>query len=94
MKKHNGHKLYAKVEFRSVFCAPSLKFKILSILDVLTHGKSYEHGFAKKCDGHKHCMKSHAEWSFDQFFVYRLKNSKYWPFLTYWHMGSRMNTVS
>ncbi|RZS23069.1 hypothetical protein BHM03_00055921 [Ensete ventricosum] len=38
--------------FQSVFCAPSRKFKILAIPDVLAHGKSYEQGFAKKLDGH------------------------------------------
>ncbi|RZS27372.1 hypothetical protein BHM03_00060828, partial [Ensete ventricosum] len=43
------------VEFRSILRAPSLKFKILDIPNVLAHGKSYEHGFAKKCDGHKIC---------------------------------------
>ncbi|RZR93619.1 hypothetical protein BHM03_00022161 [Ensete ventricosum] len=41
------------VEFRSVFRASSLKFKILAIPNVLAHGKSYEHGFAKKYDGPK-----------------------------------------
>ncbi|RRT32806.1 hypothetical protein B296_00055986, partial [Ensete ventricosum] len=45
----------------------------------LAHGKSYEHGYMKKCDGHKLC----AESSFDRFFVHRLGNSKYWPFPTY-----------
>ncbi|RZS09691.1 hypothetical protein BHM03_00040792 [Ensete ventricosum] len=59
-KKYDGHKLCAKVEFRSIFCASSRKFKIMAILDVLTHGKSYEHGFAKKHNGHKHCAMSHA----------------------------------
>ncbi|RRT35012.1 hypothetical protein B296_00034997 [Ensete ventricosum] len=80
-KKHDGHKLCAKVEFRSIFCAPSRKFKILAIPDILAHGKSYEHGFMKKHDGHKHCVKSHAEWSFDRFSMQHLENSKYWPFL-------------
>ncbi|RWV81000.1 hypothetical protein GW17_00057634, partial [Ensete ventricosum] len=69
----------ARVEFRSVFRAPSRKFKILAIHDVLAHGKSYEHGFTKKRDGHKLC----AESSFDQFFVHRLGNSKYWSFPSY-----------
>ncbi|RRT39399.1 hypothetical protein B296_00034771 [Ensete ventricosum] len=46
-----------KVEFRSVFCASSHKFKILAIPNVLAHGKSYEHGFAKKCDSYTHCTK-------------------------------------
>ncbi|RWV78089.1 hypothetical protein GW17_00060998 [Ensete ventricosum] len=69
----------ARVEFRSVFRAPSQKFKIQAIHDVLAHGKSYEHGFMKKCDGHKLC----AESSFDRFFVHRLGNSKYWTFPSY-----------
>ncbi|RZR96098.1 hypothetical protein BHM03_00025059, partial [Ensete ventricosum] len=94
MKKRNGHKHCAKVEFRSVFRALSRKFKTLAIPDVLAHRKSYEHGFTKKHDGHKLCAKSGAESSFDRFFVHRLKNSKYWPFLTYQPMGSLMNTVS
>ncbi|RZS19547.1 hypothetical protein BHM03_00051952 [Ensete ventricosum] len=81
-KKHNGHKLCARVEFRSVFRAPSQKFKILAIPDVLAQGKSYELGFAKKCDGHKLCAKSRAELSFDPFFMHLLKNSKYWPLPT------------
>ncbi|RWW43085.1 hypothetical protein BHE74_00051293, partial [Ensete ventricosum] len=67
------------VEFRSVFRAPSRKFKILVIPNVLAHGKSYKHSFMKKRDSHKHCAKS----SFDRVFVHRLKNSKYWPFQTY-----------
>ncbi|RWW46563.1 hypothetical protein BHE74_00047501 [Ensete ventricosum] len=46
------------VEFRSIFRSPSQKFKILAIPDVLAHGKSYEHGFTKKHDGHKLCAKS------------------------------------
>ncbi|RRT31106.1 hypothetical protein B296_00058363 [Ensete ventricosum] len=62
-----------RVESRSVFRAPSQKFKILPIHDVLAHGKSYEHGFTKKCDGHKHCSGS----SFDRFFVHHVRNSKY-----------------
>ncbi|RZS23399.1 hypothetical protein BHM03_00056316 [Ensete ventricosum] len=58
MKKHNGYKLYVKVEFRSVFRAPSQKFKIPAIPNVLAHWMSYEHSFMKKCDGHKLCVKS------------------------------------
>ncbi|RZR80494.1 hypothetical protein BHM03_00006532, partial [Ensete ventricosum] len=53
----------ARVEFRSVFRAPSRKFKRLAIHGVLAHGKSYEHGFTKKRDGHKVC----AESIFDRF---------------------------
>ncbi|RWW35242.1 hypothetical protein BHE74_00059847, partial [Ensete ventricosum] len=67
------------VEFRPIFRAPSQKFKILAIPNVLAPGKLYEHGFMKKRDGHKLCAKS----SFDRFFVHRLQNSKYWPFPTY-----------
>ncbi|RWV83440.1 hypothetical protein GW17_00054953 [Ensete ventricosum] len=39
---------FAQIRFRSVFCAPSQNYKILAIPNVLAHGKSYEHGFAKK----------------------------------------------
>ncbi|RRT43079.1 hypothetical protein B296_00027671 [Ensete ventricosum] len=46
------NKVALSVEFRLVFRAPSRKFKILAILDVLAHGKSYEHGFTKKHDRH------------------------------------------
>ncbi|RRT62212.1 hypothetical protein B296_00010220, partial [Ensete ventricosum] len=65
------------IKFRSIFLAPSQKFKILVIPNVLAHGKSYEYGFMKKCDGHKLCAKSCAKSSFDQFFVHHLRNSKY-----------------
>ncbi|RRT31158.1 hypothetical protein B296_00058141, partial [Ensete ventricosum] len=67
------------VRFRPVFHQPSRKFKILAIHDVLAHGKSYEHGFMKKCDGDKLC----AESIFDRFFVHCLGNSKYWSFPSY-----------
>ncbi|RWW35773.1 hypothetical protein BHE74_00059261, partial [Ensete ventricosum] len=70
-------------EFRSVLRAPSRKFKILANPNVLAHGKSYDHGFMKKHDGHKLCAKSRAESSFDRLYVHRLGNLKYWPFLTY-----------
>ncbi|RWV80391.1 hypothetical protein GW17_00058341 [Ensete ventricosum] len=72
-----------RVEFRSVFCAPSRKFKILVFPVLLAHGKSYKHAIAKKYDGHKLCSKSRAESSFDRFFVHRLGNSKYWSFPSY-----------
>ncbi|RZS24511.1 hypothetical protein BHM03_00057591 [Ensete ventricosum] len=65
-----------RVEFRSVFSAPSEKFKILAIPDILAHGKLYEHSSAKKHYGHKHCANPHSESSFDRFFVNHLKNSK------------------
>ncbi|RRT48874.1 hypothetical protein B296_00050083, partial [Ensete ventricosum] len=60
-------------EFRSVFRAPSSKFKILDIPNVLAHGKLYEHRFVKKLDGQKVTHES----TFDRFFVHRLRNSKY-----------------
>ncbi|RWW43447.1 hypothetical protein BHE74_00050890 [Ensete ventricosum] len=66
-------KVMRKVEFRLVFHAPSQKFKILANPNLLAHGKSYKHGFTKKWDGHKHCIKL----SFDQFFAHHLENSKY-----------------
>ncbi|RRT81767.1 hypothetical protein B296_00012073 [Ensete ventricosum] len=55
---------------------------------------SYEHGFAKKCNGHKLCAMSRVESSFDRFFMHHLKNSKYWPFPTYLSMGSCTSMVS
>ncbi|RWW35829.1 hypothetical protein BHE74_00059193 [Ensete ventricosum] len=54
-------------EFRFVFHALSRKFKILAIHDVLANGKSYEHGFMKKHDSHKHYAKLRPESSFDWF---------------------------
>ncbi|RWV88193.1 hypothetical protein GW17_00049738, partial [Ensete ventricosum] len=63
----------ARLEFRSIFRAPSRKFKILAIKDVLAHDKSYELGFMKKRDDHHLC----AESSFDRFFGHPLENSKY-----------------
>ncbi|RRT75006.1 hypothetical protein B296_00014655 [Ensete ventricosum] len=94
-KKCDDHKFYAKSRFDQFFVhhlsrnfkiltipnvlAHSNNFKILAIPNVLAHGKSYEHGFVKKYDGYKFCVKS----CFDRFFVHRLKISKYWPFPTY-----------
>ncbi|RRT35237.1 hypothetical protein B296_00023898 [Ensete ventricosum] len=37
---------------------------------------------------------SRAYSSFYQFLLHRLKNSKYWPFPTYWPLGSCTSTVS
>ncbi|RRT53250.1 hypothetical protein B296_00047231 [Ensete ventricosum] len=71
-----------KVEFRSIFGAPSRDFKILAIPNVFTHEKSYEIGFMKKCNGHKLCAKSRFD-RFDRFFMHRLIISKYSPFPTY-----------
>ncbi|RWW71534.1 hypothetical protein BHE74_00020719, partial [Ensete ventricosum] len=73
-----------KVKFRLVFHAPSQKFKILAIPNILAHGKSYEHGFTKKHDSHKLYVKSSTKSSFDRFFMHRLGNLKYWPFPTYY----------
>ncbi|RZR72965.1 hypothetical protein BHM03_00018855, partial [Ensete ventricosum] len=70
-------------KFRSVFRALSKKFKIIAIPDILANCNSYEHGFAKKCDGKKHCTELRAKSSFDRFFMHHFGNSKYWPFLTY-----------
>ncbi|RZS13766.1 hypothetical protein BHM03_00045378, partial [Ensete ventricosum] len=47
-----------KVEVRLVLRAPSQKFKILIISNILAYGKSYEHGFMKKYDSYKLCTKS------------------------------------
>ncbi|RZS25477.1 hypothetical protein BHM03_00058681 [Ensete ventricosum] len=49
------HEVVRRVEFRSIFHAPPRKFKILAIPYVLAHGKSYEHGFIKKLEGHILC---------------------------------------
>ncbi|RZS16110.1 hypothetical protein BHM03_00048050, partial [Ensete ventricosum] len=65
------------VEFRSIFRAPSQKFKILAIPNVLAYGKSYEHDFMKKHDGHKLCVTLRVKSSFDRFVMERLENSKY-----------------
>ncbi|RZS12614.1 hypothetical protein BHM03_00044082 [Ensete ventricosum] len=75
VKKCDGHKVSkvaCEVEFRSIFHAPSRKFKILGIPNVLAQGKLYEHGLMKKGDDHKLCLKSGAKSSFDQFFAHHL----------------------
>ncbi|RRT66057.1 hypothetical protein B296_00017221, partial [Ensete ventricosum] len=82
-KKCDDHKYCAKSRFESIFHAPSQKFKILAIPNVLANGKSYEHGFMEKYNSHKLCSKLHAKSSFDWFFMHRIENSKYRPFLTY-----------
>ncbi|RWW37892.1 hypothetical protein BHE74_00056933 [Ensete ventricosum] len=61
----------------------------MAIPNILALEKSYEHGFAKKRDGHKLCAKS----SFDQFFMHHLKILKYWPFPTDSPMGGRTSMV-
>ncbi|RWV86449.1 hypothetical protein GW17_00051657 [Ensete ventricosum] len=50
----------SQLKFRSIFCAPSRNLNKLAIPNVLALAKSYEHGFTKKCDGHKLCPKSCA----------------------------------
>ncbi|RWW76126.1 hypothetical protein BHE74_00015804 [Ensete ventricosum] len=72
-------KTLRKFEVQSVFHAPSRKFKILVIPNLLAHWKSYEHGFVKKYGGHKLCAKSR----FDRFYAHHLGNSKYWSFPKY-----------
>ncbi|RWV87392.1 hypothetical protein BHE74_00025798 [Ensete ventricosum] len=79
LRKNATVKNLCKVEFRSIFRAPSQNFKILAISNVLTYGKSYEHSFMKKCDGHKFC----TTLSFDRIFTRRLRILKYCPFPTY-----------
>ncbi|RRT33941.1 hypothetical protein B296_00048993 [Ensete ventricosum] len=56
----NSARCRAQSQVSIFFRALSRKFKILAIPDVLAHGKSYEHGFATKRDGHKLCAKSRA----------------------------------
>ncbi|RWW58746.1 hypothetical protein BHE74_00034351 [Ensete ventricosum] len=46
----NFREVASRVKFRSVFRAPSRKFKILANPNVIAHGKSYKHDFAKKLD--------------------------------------------
>ncbi|RWV96363.1 hypothetical protein GW17_00040937, partial [Ensete ventricosum] len=70
-------------EFRSVFRAPSQKFKIHAFPNILAHGKSYEHGLMKKHEGHKLCAMLRTKSGFDRFFMHRLGNSKYKPFPSY-----------
>ncbi|RRT70003.1 hypothetical protein B296_00026255 [Ensete ventricosum] len=65
------------------FHALSQKFKMLAFPNVLAHGKSYEHSFMKKRDGHKLYAKLQTISSFDRFFVHLLENSKHWPFPPY-----------
>ncbi|RZS21600.1 hypothetical protein BHM03_00054255 [Ensete ventricosum] len=54
-RSYTLHESRSEVEFRLVFRAPSQKFKILAIPDILAHGKSYDHSFTKKRDAHKLC---------------------------------------
>ncbi|RZS03114.1 hypothetical protein BHM03_00033244 [Ensete ventricosum] len=64
-KKVTIIKVACEVDLRSVFCAPSRKFKILAIPNVLALGNSDEHGFIEKRDGHNLCVMSRAKSSFD-----------------------------
>ncbi|RZS19039.1 hypothetical protein BHM03_00051382 [Ensete ventricosum] len=48
----NFRKVTSRLEFRSVFRAPSRKFKILANPNVIVHGTSYEHSFTKNLNGH------------------------------------------
>ncbi|RWV86074.1 hypothetical protein GW17_00052075, partial [Ensete ventricosum] len=79
-RKYDDHKHCAKSRVSVDFRASSRKFNILVIPNVLAHGKSYEHGFTKKCNGHKLSAKSRKKSIFDQIFMHRLRNSKYWTF--------------
>ncbi|CAL9765461.1 unnamed protein product, partial [Musa acuminata subsp. burmannicoides] len=58
LKKNVIVKSFCNVEVRSVFCAPSQKFKILTIPNKFAFEKSYMLGFVKKRGGHKFCTKS------------------------------------
>ncbi|RWV97329.1 hypothetical protein GW17_00039878 [Ensete ventricosum] len=51
---------------------------------------SCEHGFVKNHDGHTLCAKS----SFNRFFVYHLRNSKFKPFPMYLPLGSHTSLDS
>ncbi|RWW81767.1 hypothetical protein BHE74_00009786 [Ensete ventricosum] len=68
---------FTQIEFRLIFHASSQNFKIIDIPNVLAQWKSYEHGFMKKRDGHKHYAKTCTKSSFDRFFTHRLKILKY-----------------
>ncbi|RWW42634.1 hypothetical protein BHE74_00051877 [Ensete ventricosum] len=70
---------FLQSEVRSVIRPPSQKFKILSIPNILAHGKSNMQGFMKNHDGHKLYVMSRL----DQFFVHHHGNSKYFSFPMY-----------
>ncbi|RWW51765.1 hypothetical protein BHE74_00041864 [Ensete ventricosum] len=53
-------KVAREFEFRSIFRATFQKFTTLAIPNVLAQAMSYKHGFVKKCNGHKLCVKSRA----------------------------------
>ncbi|RRT80821.1 hypothetical protein B296_00007407 [Ensete ventricosum] len=76
-----------ELEFRSIFRAPSRKFKILAIRNLLAMG-------SHTSMVHATVIKSHAKSSFDRFFVHRLRNSKYWPFPTYYAHGNSYEHVT
>ncbi|CAL9765462.1 unnamed protein product, partial [Musa acuminata subsp. burmannicoides] len=71
-KKNLIVKSFCNVEVRSVFCAPTKKFKILTIPNKFTFGKSYMLGFDKKHGGHIFCTKSRFD-RFNRFIMHRLK---------------------
>ncbi|CAL9765455.1 unnamed protein product, partial [Musa acuminata subsp. burmannicoides] len=52
------------IEVQLIFCAPSRKFKILTIPNILAPWKLFKLSFSKKYDGYKVYVKSR----FDQFF--------------------------
>ncbi|RWW39014.1 hypothetical protein BHE74_00055728 [Ensete ventricosum] len=85
MKKRNGHKLCAKSRAESSFdhqvsicfsCTIS-EFQNPDHSQRISHGRSYERDFTKKCNGHKLCAKSRVESTFDRFFMHHLRISKY-----------------
>ncbi|CAD5192447.1 unnamed protein product [Musa acuminata subsp. malaccensis] len=71
-KKNVIVKSFCNVEVRSIFCALSQKFKILTIPKKFTFRKSYMLGFVKKRGGHKFCTKSRFD-RFNRFIMNRLK---------------------
>ncbi|RWV87345.1 hypothetical protein GW17_00050672, partial [Ensete ventricosum] len=60
--KNDSHKLCAKLSLNGFSCTIS-EVQNTGHSSVLAPRKLYEHGFMKKCDGHKLCPKS----SFDRF---------------------------
>ncbi|RWV77156.1 hypothetical protein GW17_00062056 [Ensete ventricosum] len=85
----NFREVASIVEFRSVFRAPSRKFKILAKSNVLAHVASRVkfrlvfHAPSRKFKILANPNVLAHESSFDQFFMHSLGYSKYWPLLTY-----------
>ncbi|RWW45534.1 hypothetical protein BHE74_00048619 [Ensete ventricosum] len=48
---------HAQSQVSNGFSGTISEIQNTGIPNVLAHGKSYEHGFLKKCDGHKVCTK-------------------------------------